>query len=203
MGGSIGQIFGNSLFKIILGGIITVAVAIASGILIAKGINAKRDDDYRISRDIKTQEILNKMGTIQIGGAIPDHLFLDSTGKGVALSDIIEDVLVLCYIDPGCGACIENLRCMANNMKNTNHYKKVWLVSDASSSSIEKLQQQAGSNFNSLNDDGHRFSSNLNINTTPLTLVVSRELIIEHVFIGGLTNDECETIAKMVRNTNN
>jgi peroxiredoxin len=174
---------------------ITILAAVGIGHLLAEQINKRRDAAFKVGREAKTRDMLHKMGSIQVGDVLPDHEFLDTLNGEIRLSNLIDRWAVLSYFDPGCGACIADLICLRDALPDVGSMGRLVLLTSSSHASVNEIQQKTGTQFKVVVDNEGQFAKQLNIHTTPFTIMVGSELRVNRIIIGALTEDECEEIA--------
>lgn len=178
-----------------LAGCVTILAAVGLGRLVARQINSRRDAAYAAGREAKTRDLLDRMGTIRVGDTLPNHEFQDSLTGAVRLSDLISGPTILSYFDPGCGACVADLLCLHDAGPALGATNRIVLLTTSSHVSVNEIQQRTGTQFRVVIDDEGRFAEQLNIHSTPFTVLVNSELRVERIIIGALTEGECEELA--------
>lgn len=177
---------------------VTIMAAVGVGHLLAEQINSRRDAAFKAGREVKTRDLLQRMGTIRSGDVLPDHEFYDSLYRGIRLKDLVDGPTIFSYFDPGCGACIADLICLHEALPNIDATDRIVLLTSSRHTSVNEIQQRTGTRFRVVIDDEERLAQQLSIHTTPFTLLVDSELRIDRIIIGALTEDECEEIADRI-----
>jgi len=173
-----------------------IAVAVGLGVMVAGRWNNSRVDDFKISRELRTQQILSKMGTIQAGDILPVFDLRDSAGRKVDLKAIVRSPTLISFFDPGCGACLSDMKMFWRLAGGGPEREKIIFVTSSQPQLAAEAQQKLGTNFRVLFDLQDGYGSELGISTVPLNVTVDSCLRITMIVAGALTEDECKNILR-------
>lgn len=174
----------------------TIAVAVGLGVIVSGRWNNSRVDDFKISRDLRTRQILSKMGTIQAGDMLPVFDLRDSAGRKVDLKALVRSPTLISFFDPGCGACLSDMKMFWRLTGDGLESEKIIFVTSSQPQLAAEAQQKLGTNLRVLFDLQDAYGSELGMSTMPLNVTVDSCLRITRIVAGALTEDECKNILR-------
>ena len=198
-GGIAGMGRATRFVLIALAVIVTVAAAYFAGSK-AGGFWTERQrmehlQEYRSQALSSTRAVLDKMGTVEVGDTLSDFSFEDIDGQFHRLSDILIDNTLLVYMEPGCGACLDEIETLSKTVKTPDEYRHFVLISTANPLHMHKMRDEFGLKCLMMYDEQRVFGNNLNIVSFPFGLLVSRERVIQNAYAFVLEKEELNDIA--------
>lgn len=150
--------------------------------------------DFREIRTLQTNELLDDMGTIQVGDTLPDHIFQGLDRQYYRLSDLLERQSVLTVFDYHCSNCLSEIEEIKKIARDSTESKYFLLVSRSNPLQLMELQEKLGISCRILFDEDGMFLTNLNISTYPFNIFVNQQLKIEGIVIGPIFSDEMKRV---------
>lgn len=155
--------------------------------------------DFREIRTLQTKELLNDMGTIQVGDTLPDHIFQGLDRQYYRLSDLLERQSALIVFDYHCSNCLSEIEEIKKVTSDSTESKYFLLISRSNPLQLMELQEKLGISCRILFDEDGMFLSNLNISTYPFNIFVNQQLKIEGIMIGPIFSDEMKRVIQYNR----
>ncbi len=178
---------------------IVVACVIAAGVCGAVlGVMLKNGNqtEFSTSRRLATRSLLNYMGTVKIGIAIPDAFLVNAMGQQVMLSSLVAPRTVILFVDPECGACLEEIKELCPLLSRNRMASKVLVITQ----SIHSFETWVGckgiAEENLLKDADSAYHRTMNIAAVPFTLFVDEKLTVQWALSGQVSKGEIEDYLK-------
>jgi peroxiredoxin len=170
--------------------LVTVALAYVLGSQTGNLLADRRERDARFVRTQQTEELLDQMGTIQVGNTLPDHTFQGLDRQYHRLSDLLQDHTLISIFDYHCDNCLKELQQYMKVVRDSNQAKHIVLISGSNPLQLIELRDTYSIPFRILYDEDAMFLTNHNITTFPFNIVVNRSMQIEQIAAGSLMEDE-------------
>lgn len=180
--------------------IAVVVAAYATG-KFASGYYRSRDRDRaELARSINTEHILSVMKTIRVGDTIPDHRFVDADGNRVTLGNkLVNDHTLLLFIDASCPSCLAEMEILQNVVSDANEATCFLLLSRDNLAAVKRLRKAYSVGCSILIDTTGAYQTNLNLLTTPFSVLVDKDRRIEKIIAGSLREDDFAGILRSNR----
>jgi hypothetical protein len=167
---------------------------LAAGILAGRIINSKVLEGRQSATRKNIAEDVLQNGPIQIGSMLSDATLEDLDRNTVVLSQAIRDTSVIIFVHPGCDACkLELAHLKSLKLSDECYGKFIWITS-YNPRHLEDLRDSIDVPVQFLYDHRQAWSGAYNIRDFPFVLVIDQELRVLWVVIGGLTEDEIQTV---------
>lgn len=168
----------------------TVALAYVLGSQTGNLLADKKERDARFVRTLQTEELLDRMGTIQVGNTLPDHTFQGLDRQFYRLSSLMQDHTLISVFDYHCDNCLAELEQYKKAVHDSGQAKHIILISGSNPLQLIELRDTYNIPFTILYDEDRMFLTNHNITTFPFNIVVNGSMQIEQIAAGSLIEDE-------------
>jgi peroxiredoxin len=173
--------------------IVTLAVvtlAAGLGVISSKYLNRHREEEMVLGRDIRTQQILERMGTLRIGDTLPSFELQTSEGGIANLSSLVDQQTLIMFFDPGCGSCLEELKSVWALSRKDVSRSNFLVITSASPDLVDQAQRSLGTELSVLYDTADRYGTELGITTSPFHVLVDSTLHISKIIVGSMSDRE-------------
>jgi peroxiredoxin len=181
-------------FGIFLLAAVTVCLAYVLGSQAGSLMVSKKERNSMHAREIQTKEILAHMQTIDVGDTLPDHTFVDLDMDSLRLSDVVCDRSVITVFDYHCSTCFAEIEEMNRAARDSVDFKYFTLVSSTNPLYLVELQEVHNIQCRIIYDKNRRYLDGLNISIYPFNIIVNKDMEIQRIVAGILTQEELEEI---------
>ena len=183
--------------------LVLFAAAAVAVIVAAYGIGKvaasySNDDAKRLyvsARAYATDELVARMNTIVVGGQIPDHTFHLLNGDTIQLSHLLSTRTLLIFLDPTCPTCLGQAEMVVRVAQTGDERRHFLFVTKADETQVRQLQSQLGINCRILRDANGVFHDALNVHSSPFSVLVDTNRVIERIVLGKLLEEEITQMA--------
>jgi peroxiredoxin len=173
---------------------VTAAAAYVVGAQIGNYVAEQRRTE-RLDKGVRsTRAILDMMGTVEIGGKIPDVTLEDIDGQRHQLSEIVTERSLVGFIQTDCEACLVELEQIASVCRDTLDARRFILISGANPLHLRKLRDNFRLGCYFLYDEDRSLGGALRISSFPLSMVIDDSLKILNIHAGALPPGVLEQI---------
>lgn len=174
--------------------ILCLVAGLAFGGLLAKVIFSAKSEQRRSQQTETTSQILQSMGTLEVGDRLSDHLFEDFAGTPVRLSDVVHDQTWIAIIEPTCESCVEDMRFLKSVLTKVGQERAFVFVSASNPRFLRDLKEEIGLESTFLYDHRRVWSNQYNFFTYPFHIRVDGRLEILEVVAGALSRDQIDAV---------
>ncbi|MFH1686197.1 MAG: redoxin domain-containing protein [bacterium] len=171
--------------------VVTAVVAAGLGVVGAKAWRSYRFDAVRAEQ---TQKTLDHMGTIEIGGRLPDNDFEDLEGNRVRLSTLVREGAVLSFFRSNCGHCLDELDSLRSITRDSADFSRVILISHEDRLDLKQAAADLDIRCPILWDRDNAYAGKLRVTTQPFNVVVDSSLTIIEVLAGAMMPKDFERL---------
>lgn len=173
-----------------------VVVAYAAGVQVVLYLRDRGVQKLREEGVARTQQILDRMGTLRVGDTLPDFTLEDYQGKEHRLSDLVSNRTLISYAMPDCDACLGELEVMKRAVKDSADFRYFLVISDANPAHFEAVRQNMGVNCRFLFDNGGAFRTAFGIFSYPFNMIVAKDLTVLEIRVGYTVESDFEEVVK-------
>lgn len=176
---------------------VVVVVAYGVGKLAATYSNRKDNRHYLNARSLSTDGIVAQMNSIKVGGILPDHLLKTLEGQSIELSELIQARTLLFFFDPGCPSCHDQIEMMEEIASTAEKRNRFLIISRADLRQLLQARNEMGIKCRILWDSAGVFHDELNIRSSPFSVIVDKARVIASIVAGRFLNEELIGIANL------
>jgi peroxiredoxin len=182
------------VFVVALASVATVAAAFILGSHVGKLLVSKGKRDHVQSRELRTKVILDKMENLSIGDTLPDASFLDLDLHVHRLSNLVNDWAVLSFLDPSCGACLDQLDALNAAIKADSLYSHFITLSGTNPLLLKEFEREFCPGVTILYDENREFQNALGVSIAPFNLILHADLSVRKVIVGSMTKSDFDSL---------
>lgn len=177
-----------------------VAAAYVTGKYASSHYKGRDRDRAEFARSVNTDRILSVMKTIRVGDTMPDHCFVDADGNQVTLGNkLVNDHTLLLFIDASCPSCLAEIEILQNLVSDADEATSFVLLSRDNLIAVNRLRKAYAVGCSILIDTTGAYQTNLNLLTTPFSVLVDKDRRIEKIIAGSLREDDFAGILRSNR----
>jgi len=174
--------------------VLTVISAYFIGIGVGEAINSSHDENYKTVRRMRTIELLEQMGSVNIGDTVSLNDLSNLNSHGLDIRTHLAPKTELLFVDPGCEQCIEELKDLKSTVKSKRLLGYFVIITNKDPALLNELLDDIGLACPVLVDETGDFTSRLGIFTYPFNICIGPSLVIVDIIAGRLIEDDINGI---------
>jgi len=166
----------------------TIAVAYVLGAKAAELVQNKRARERRAANSLAALHDM-KPG-IALGNSLPDGVLENLEGDEVYLHDLVSNSSVISFIRHDCPYCQAQLRSVKKIAKTAEEEGRFILISLSDPTDLWAMRDEFKIQSPILYDRDTHYNANVGVAAVPFNFIVDRDLRIQQVVSGPMTEDE-------------
>ena len=180
--------------------LVVLALGGGAGTAISWFLRGQQEADRLEVRKRMTDQILNKMKTLEVGNTLRDHMFEDLEENKVPLSSMIHGNTMISIISPSCPSCIDELNQLKHTVHDSSDFKYFVFISSGNPRFLRDVRDSTNVPSLFLYDHRAEYLSIYNITTYPFNITVDSNLVVRNITSGAFLDDEIIDLIETNRN---